>query len=1299
VWVADVGHDRIQEFNSKGEFVREFGTGGSANGEFSNPRGIAVNKSTGNVYVSDDGNERVQEFNSKGEFIRVFGKKGKGEGEFTGLRDVVIDSEGHVWTIEDGREVFSEGKTRVQEFTGEGVYISQFGTEGTGNGQFKEPEGVTVDSKGNVWVADTANDRVQEINAKGEFVRVFGSEGSGNGQFKRPVGLAFDAEGDLWVGDSGNDRLQRFTSTGGYLSQVGTPGNENGQFNRPEGIAIDSSGNIWIADSGNSRVQELTGSEFVRKLGGSGSGAGQLSDPAGVAMDSSGNIWVADAGHDRVQEFNSKGEFVREFGTFGSANGEFSNPRGIAVNKSTGNVYVSDDANERVQEFNSKGEFIRVFGKKGKGNGEFTELRGIAIDPEGHVWTVEAGKEEVFSEGKTRVQEFTSEGGYISQFGREGMGNVQFKEPEGITVDSKSNVWIGDTGNNRVQEISAKGEFIRAFGSEGSGYVQFEKPTGLAFDAEGDLWVADSGNDRIQRVTSEGGYLSQIGTPGDENGQFSNPEGITITSSGNAVAADTRNNRIQVWTPEHRFAHDTQTIYYTSGQEARVAVCQSHPEWADLPCHVEPSAQPLDTGEGKPKLPVVTMKYNIWDEIETTTEVFGTVTRTKTQTYDPAGRAMTSEETSTLDTALPKVTNEYNTETGALEKQSATIKSEVKTITAKDNTLGQLAEYKDSTGNIAKYTYEESGDGRLLKVSEGKGEEAKSTQTYSYDPTTGFMTELVDSNAGTFKASYDAEGKMISETYPNGMCANTTYDPTGTATSISYIKTRNCSESKPTVWFTDSVVPGVHGEMLSQTSTLASEGYAYDTAGRLLETQETPVGKGCTTRLYAYDEESNRMSLTSREPKSEGKCATEGGMVQHHVYDEADRLVDASVEYETFGNTTKLPAADAGEHEIKSTYYVDNQVATQEQNKTLDSYLYDPAGRTMETSTENTETKTKSTIVSHYAGTGGPPTWTSEGTEKWSRNIPGIDGSLQATAEPGKTVILQLRDLQGNIIATAADNETETKLLSTYNSTEFGVPTEGKTPPKYAWLGASGLATETSFGTGIATQSGASYIPQVARDLQTTPVVPPGAFPNGQGTGEQYDSEIPGWYISLSGQESAATLAEWTAKQEQLKRETEEKAGGGGEEGSPIDPEGLMTGKEALTLAHELNQEGESLAGYAREETCGHAFNPEPAKCELETEIGERQDPALGKALEGCWFQVHNPGWLYKHFYTKACLVEFNYSIGLGADRVIYPGWHVSICFSYHVGAHSITYSTSSWWCESDKKWWNFYNRGWWEDT
>jgi hypothetical protein len=646
----------------------------------------------------------------------------------------------------------------------------------------------------------------------------------------------------------------------------------------------------------------------------------------------------------------------------------------------------------------------------------------------------------------------------------------------------------------------------------------------------------------VQRFTSEGSYLSQVGTAGNENGQFNKPEGIA-TSSGSIVAADTSNNRIETWTPEHRFVDDAKTIYYTPGTESRVAACQSHPEWANRPCQTEPAAQP----KHGPELPVSTVaSYNMWDEAEKTEERFGTgskaVTRTKTETYDPAGRAVTSEETASpaTDTALPKSTDEYNAETGAVEKQSTS----GGTITSKFSTLGQLTEYKDASGNVAKYVYEEGGDGRLEEVSEGKGEEAKSTENYSYNATTGFMEKLVNTAAGmslaqgTFTASYDVEGKMVSETYPNAMTATTTYNSVGQATGLVYEKTTDCASKCPEVWFSDTVAPSIHGETLQQTSTLAKESYAYDNAGRLTEAQETPAGKGCVVRLYAYEEESNRTSETSREPGTEGKCATTGGTTEHHTYDEANRLTDAGVEYETFGNTTKMPSGDAGGHEIVSTYYVDNQMASEEQNKQLVDYTYDPLGRTLETTSENKETKAKSTKVSHYAAAGGALTWTSEGAEKWARNVPGIDGTLCATQEAGKAPVLELHDLEGNIVGAVEDNETVTKLASTYNSTEFGVPNEGKIPPKYAWLGAAGLSTETSFGSGVATQGGASYVPQVARALQTAAVVPPGAFPNGS-PGTQFTA-APVTAGAIAGAQEIATQFWQRAEAERQKAKEEE---------------------------------------------------------------------------------------------------------------------------------------------------------------
>src|SRR5581483_9192056 len=106
-------------------------------------------------------------------------------------------------------------------------------------------------------------------------------------------------------------------------------------------------------------------------------------------------------------------------------------------------------------------------------------------------------------------------------------------------------------------------------------------------------------------------------------------------------------------------------------------------------------------------------------------------------------------------------------------------------------------------------------------------------QSYSYNATTKLPEELVDSAAGTFTASYDAEGNLKSEIYPNAMCANYARNSAGEATHVEYIKTTNCAESSPTIWYSETLNPSARGETFARSSTLANETYAYDTVGHL----------------------------------------------------------------------------------------------------------------------------------------------------------------------------------------------------------------------------------------------------------------------------------------------------------------------------------------------------------------------------------------------------------------------------------------------------------------------------------
>jgi sugar lactone lactonase YvrE len=254
VWVADAGHNRVQEFNSKGEFVQQFGAAGTGNGQFTSMHNLAINQSTDNLYVAAA--ERIQEFNSKGEYLRQWGKLGKENGQFGILAAVALDPEGHVWTLDTGFSGLGY-EPRLQEFSSEGTYMAKFEyTEGTATGQLKAPSALAIDTKGNFWIVDNEGKRLEEFNSKGEYVRVAGAEGTENGQFKSPKGIATDASNNIWVADTGNNRIEEFSADGSYLNQIGSPGNNNGQFAEPKGVVVGANGNIWVADTGNNRIEK-----------------------------------------------------------------------------------------------------------------------------------------------------------------------------------------------------------------------------------------------------------------------------------------------------------------------------------------------------------------------------------------------------------------------------------------------------------------------------------------------------------------------------------------------------------------------------------------------------------------------------------------------------------------------------------------------------------------------------------------------------------------------------------------------------------------------------------------------------------------------------------------------------------------------------------------------------------------------------------------------------------------------------------------------------------------------------------
>jgi RHS repeat-associated protein len=1154
IWVVEPGHTELQEFSSTGQSLAKVGSWGTGNGQFKKPQAVAIDKE-GNLWVTDMGNNRVQELSSTGAFIKAFGAMGTGNGQLKEPQGIAIDPSGHVW-------VGDAGNNRVQEFSSTGEYVRQLGTEGSGNGQFKtyafEPLGmwVATDSEGHVWVSDPGNYRVQELSSEGSYIAQLGSKGKGNGQFESPQGVTIDSKGDVWVTDSPDSRVEEFSHEGSYLSQFGSAGNNGGQLKSPKGLVFDAGGHAWVADPGNHRVQQLTESGgYVSQLTAEGPVEERTPVDVSVATDAKGNIWVADSANDRIDRFGANGEFVAQFGSEGTGNGQFKSPGWVAVDGKD-DVWVTDEGNNRVQEFNEKGEYITQFGSVGSGNGQFAKPRGVAVDAKGDIWVVDSGN--------ARVQEFNEKDEYISQFGSAGTGNGHFSEPLGITVGWGS-IWVVDTGHDRVERFNEKGEYMSQFGKAGTGNGQLELPLGIAIDPKGTLWVADALNGRVQLFTENGSYLTQFSPKGE------GPSGVAANQTGEVWIST---SKLEKWIVKSQAA--TKTVYYGAAANPSYPSCGERPEWANLPCQTQPGEQP--NMPGLPGLPVTTIAYNMYGEpasaVSTVTECVKTSpgtgkytsatcltsgsgeyetktsTRSRTVTYDEAGRVESSEASSTAGTALPAVKSKYSVTTGALIEQSTSSES----IKSAFNTIGQITSYTDATGNVSTYEYEPERDARLEKINDGKG-----TQTYVYDETTGAVKELIDSAAGTFTMGYDTEGNLTSEQYPNGMTATYTLDPAGERVGVVYEKERHCAGTCPETWYSDSVTPSIHGQWLSQRTSLASDSYTYDAAGRLTQAQSTPGSAGCTTRMYAYDEETNRLSLITHPPGAGGVCSSEGGTVENHSYDSANRLIDPGVAYEPFGEMSRLPAADAGGSELQSSFYADSQLASQTQAGQTVGYNLDPTGRPREIVSTG---KILASEAQHYAGPSSTPAWTSEISGNWTRNITSL-GGLVAIQHNGEAPVLQLTNLHGDIVATALDTEMATALSSKIGeSSEYGVPAT-EAPPKYSWLGAHQLPTELP--SGVIQMGARSYIPQLGRYLQTDPQ--PGGSANAYAyvfgdpinttdlTGENA-SGPSAWAISLAAELTSGEAAAYeTAVREEAQRKAAEAAAQAGNTITPGSPE------------------------------------------------------------------------------------------------------------------------------------------------
>ena len=281
-------------------------------------------------------------------------------------------------------------------------FITQWGSNGAGPGQWGAAFSCAVDDSLHVYVVDESHHRVEKFSSTGTFLMQWGTQGSGPGQFNFPGNVAVDHAFNVYVTDFGNDRVEKFSSVGVFLTTWGTTGGLDGQFREPTGIAVDSVANVYVVDKGvetlpegfeNHRIEKFSSSGvFLAKWGSLGAGDDQFQVPTDVAVSGAGTVYVTDPDRHFVTAWTDGGTFIRRWGGIGSGPGQFINCSGIAVDRRDGNrVYVSDGNGDRIQEFQPDGTFADVWGTSGSGPGQFASAQGISIDRTGFIYVIDQG--------------------------------------------------------------------------------------------------------------------------------------------------------------------------------------------------------------------------------------------------------------------------------------------------------------------------------------------------------------------------------------------------------------------------------------------------------------------------------------------------------------------------------------------------------------------------------------------------------------------------------------------------------------------------------------------------------------------------------------------------------------------------------------------------------------------------------------------------------------------------------------------------------------------------------------------
>jgi len=547
------------------------GTGTAA--RFAGPSGVAVDN-LGNVYVTDSGNNTIRKITPGGVTSTIAGLAGvKGSADGAGTNasfnlptGIAVDASGNLYVADEFndtiRKITPNGANWVvSTLAGQVGVAGLINATGT-NAQFSTPSGIAVDSAGNVYVADVANDVIRQITPAGLVSTIAGqphhpgsTDGTNNAaQFYMPYGITINADTNLYVTDTINGTIRKLVLMGAdwvvstIAGQVTNAGSADGigtnaQFSGPVGVVVNSGTNLFVADDNNNTIRKLTlagtnwvVSTFAGLAGVFGDADGATNNarfhtPIGVAADGAGNVYVADANNNEIRKITTSGVVSTFAGvSTGSTDGPSTNAlfwstAAVALD-ALGNVYVADYYNCTIRKITPNGVVSTIAGlagSMGSADGTNSDARfyypsDIALDSGGTLYVADAYNSTIRRIAPEGTNWVTSTIAGQAQFYAilDGVGtNAFFYVPAGIAVDLNTNVYVTDNYGMVVRKVSPEGTNWVVTTIAGLPYTHgssdgigtnamFYFPRGIAVDNASNVYVADSENNSVRKLTPAG---------------------------------------------------------------------------------------------------------------------------------------------------------------------------------------------------------------------------------------------------------------------------------------------------------------------------------------------------------------------------------------------------------------------------------------------------------------------------------------------------------------------------------------------------------------------------------------------------------------------------------------------------------------------------------------------------------------------------------------------------------------------------------------------------------------------------